>query len=109
MNLQTFDYQKNRLITAGRVEGNVFYKQVNRKRHYLWKMSGYAIQREIVSKLMELKIERIVITEKDGLSRWITLKDFLHYSRNWSGNHGQQLAIDEKFLIKEISCILKTQ
>lgn len=101
MELYTFDKVKNRSVKVGVVIGNTFVKKVNRKKHYLRMISGYAIQSDIVEKLYQLDIKQIKFIEDKSRTYIIFIEDFKLYSKKIDLKHGLQYAIPERYLKKE--------
>jgi hypothetical protein len=70
MKLYCFDPQKKKNVLAGEIMTDVFgasyfYKKV-KPQHYMIKEKSYGIQEEIIQKLLELKINEIIIETKTG-------------------------------------------
>jgi hypothetical protein len=74
----TYDSGKNRQILAGRIIGNKFIKNVEKRLHYYRNSSSYAIQEIVVQHILDGGVEFVKIREADTgrvfkskLIRWI--------------------------------------
>lgn len=101
MKIYTYDPKKGHRIKAGELQDSHFIKTVSRKKHYLYIVSGYAIQEDVILQIKN-KANTISIFEKDtGNTYLITMGDFLANSGIWTKEHGKQLTISEKYLTLE--------
>jgi len=99
MKLYTFDPKKQKEVLSGYLEGTIFVKKV-KKSHFHIKYQAYAIQTEIIKKLLELQIDTVKLEGKKktylvSLDTWIEksiLNDF---------GHGEQFFLPIKYM-KEI-------
>ena len=94
----TYDEGKGKRVKAGYIEGDIFHKNVSRKKHYLRIVNGYAIQKDVVEYLLDKQIKEIHIHEDKQRHYMIGLGDFVKNSRDWSYGHGKQRTISEKYL-----------
>ncbi len=96
--IYVFDPGKGRDVLAGTIIDDTFLKEVNRKKHYLRIVSGYAVQEEILPRLKSKGVKWIVIYEEDTTNKLvISLDKFEKNSKSWSHGHGKQITISERF------------
>jgi hypothetical protein len=96
MKLYCFDPKKQRNVLAGtlKVDGlktYYFYKKVT-KRHFMIKEHGYGIQEEILQRLLQEKVSRIIIKTKTSeiisdLEDWLKqpIKNYGHGNQRFLG------------------------
>ena len=105
--IMTQDPGKGRKIKAGQLEDNgVFFKRVRRKDHHYREVPGYAIQTDVVERLKEEKVKKIIIFEEDtGDVYSSSLENFLLHggSDKWSVGHGKQVLLIDEYWTKEES------
>ena len=64
--LTTYDPKKHKRILAGCIEDGIFIKQVTSK-HFFRKLQAYAIQEDIIQKLVEKDIQKIKIINSTSI------------------------------------------
>lgn len=78
--------------------GNIFFKQVERAKHYMRVLSGYGIQKEAYDKIKQ-KIKWIIIFEKDTNNRLLSkIEDWKEHSSAQNYGSGRQVFLSEKYM-----------
>ena len=98
MMIRTHDIARNKSVCIGELKDGVFIKPVNRKKHYLRVAKGYAIQKDVVDKLIENDCKEIQFIENKSRVFTIDMKTFINHGMLFNAGHGLQIAIKEKYL-----------
>lgn len=78
--------------------GNIFFKQVERAKHYMRVLSGYGIQKEVFDKIKQ-KVKWIIIFEKDTNNRLLSkIEDWKEHSSAQNYGSGRQIFLSEKYM-----------
>ncbi len=102
MKIYSYDVKKKKRVLAGETRGTAFIKKVDRKKHYLWSIHGYAISTDAIKQIKDGKVVKEIIFLEDEINELsITLNDFLMKALNINLGHGPQLAIEERHLKDE--------
>lgn len=80
----------------GVVTNGVLVKKVDRAKHYLKIIQGYALQADIFDKHESIIDE--IIFEENGQRLRISKEDFLLNRGSWTKGYGRQYTISEKYL-----------
>lgn len=87
-----------RLATIGEIKNRILIKRVNRNKHYLRVVSGYAIQQVPFDKY-EPHFDKIQFLQSNPKAKFeISKLDFTLHRSKWSAGHGTQYTISEKYL-----------
>lgn len=86
-------------VLSGMTDGVRFFKEVKRSKHYFRLMKGYAIQKEVIEKLLKLKIQEIRIIETDTGDTLVSkVEDWIEHGGIWTGKNGKQRTLSEKYM-----------
>lgn len=94
--IRTYDPKKHKIVKAGFVENNVFFKHIE-PQHLIRIIGGYGIQDKVVNDLIEMGIKSIVFILGDRHLQ-ISMESFLKNSTEIDLGHGVQKAINIKWL-----------
>jgi len=92
-----------RKLTVGRLlcshKGRIFYKPVERKKHFMRIVSGYGIQKEVFDEYLRGRKGRVFIHEKDT-GKWLiaSIKTWTHHSSTQNFGDGKQIFLSERFM-----------
>ena len=98
MMIRTHDIARNKSVCIGELKDGVFIKPVNRKKHYLRVAKGYAIQKDVVDKLIENDCKEIQFIENKSRVFTVDMTTFLNYATSFNAGHGNQMVIKEIYL-----------
>ena len=78
--------------------GNIFFKEVNRSKHFMRVLSGYGIQKEAYDKI-KMKVKWVIIFEKDTNVRLLsTIEAWKEHSSAQNYGSGRQVFLSEKYM-----------
>lgn len=87
-----------RLATIGEIKNRILIKRVNRNKHYLRIVQGYAIQKIPFDKY-EPHFDRIWFLQSNPKTKLEITKDLFKTCRGlWTKGYGPQYTISEKYL-----------
>lgn len=95
--ITVYDAKKQKHVEVGKIGERTFYKKVNRVKHYLRIMQGYAIDEQAVRKLLEMNIDKVVVQEDTGVQFSISLAGFMEHGINFNLGHGPQVVCPERY------------
>ena len=88
MRIYTYDPKKKKSIFAGETIGDTFYTKRNNKEHYMRIEQGYGMQDDVLSQLMNQKINTICIHDEGG-QHYSKIGDW-YYDKPKDYGHGLQ-------------------
>ena len=95
MIIKTKDPKKGKMVTAGEIHRNNFYRKIGPK-HYMIKENGYGVQVDVLETLAAAGVEEIVLVAKKTVFRiplyiWVTKGHKKDYGS------GMQVFLDKKW------------
>ena len=99
--LRLWDPKKKKIINAGYIEGDTFYKEV-KSNHYMGIYEGYGIQESIFNRILDDVdgVKWVVIKKKSGENLKSTIEDWIKEGVLGNHGHGKQRFLNEKFYKK---------
>ena len=97
--LLVYDPGKRKLVLCGYLDGNVFVRNVNSKRHFMNIVQGYGIQENAFDELKKREIEDILIKEQDTKKEWSSkLSDWEDNGKTGDYGNGKQRFLSTKYM-----------
>lgn len=81
--------------------GRIYFKRVNRKKHYMRIVQGYGIQKEVFEKYLRGRKGSVVINETDTGDKLVaSIKTWIEHSSAANYGDGKQIFLSEKYMEK---------